>query len=130
MLNLDWIKNMNDGDAKEEFSKHGRSLSDRLGWLFESHIEVLRMTPDERKAVELAISMGLPWISWQRDGVFLCENDGLILGIRAASVPALRVLEKNGVFMIGSEPWIFKVPQDLRELILRDKGNAGSEGSV
>lgn len=94
-------------------------LRDFADWLASEHIEPIVLTAEERKAAELAVAIGLPWIS-RCDNVTMLTNGAYGSdGIKACFAPGFRAFVDYGC---NKHPkWITAEPIDLRELLKSQK---------
>ena len=105
-LQYDEFRNAPDGDNYNAVNKV-------LLWLSYEHIEPIVLTPEERKAAELAVAIGLPWIRHWGDKkvsnvMIASDNEGL---------NAYGLCEMPNVRILGSASWITAEPIDLRTLL-------------
>lgn len=113
MNNYEYSKMLEDG-VRYAFYVQARSTRNLLtfsDWLFAEHTEPMRLTDEERKAAELAVVMGLPWIANFGEDSYIGETkkDSYVAVWR---IPRLRILKTS--------KWITKTPIDLREVLKND----------
>lgn len=84
-------------------------------WLQEEHVEPIILTPEERKAVQLSVAIGLPWIFKNTTAVWLSDHKGCGK-VKAWSIPVLD-------FVFSAATWIPENALDLRTL-LKETDNA------
>ena len=122
--NLEWLLTLETdaiqiaADKFSEISCNGNSADSNyceyLRWLQKDHVEPIILTPEERKAAELAVAIGLPWIKRTDNFVFLMEgvgDYGRYKSISADQIPVLEPLRFMLVIEKGAEPL------DLRTLL-------------
>ena len=116
MNNLEYGLSLSKSDQLD-FYGHGSPtiamgvLRDFADWLVSEHIEPIVLTAEERKAAELAVAIGLPWIKRTNSFVFvtnICDQSLSHKSICVESAPALECL------------CLLKIKQDAEPIDLRE----------
>lgn len=121
MNNLEWILSLDEAKLTNEYVASFRkfknatkasasgSMIDFLRWLASPHAEPIRLTPEERKAAELAVAIGLPWIKLLGNCAGISQSGDLGTSYSVSGMPNIAILKDAN--------WLTSEPQDLRELL-------------
>ena len=97
-------------------------LRDFADWLASEHIEPIVLTAEERKAAELAVSIGLPWIFKGSNNVLASDSNSALGAYGLDDMPNVKIICKCS--------WITDKPIDLRELLKSQKPEPENTGGL
>lgn len=117
--NLEWLRSLHPDETVAKFERKCADLrrdynpydaaSIVLEWLAFEHVEPIVLTPEERKAAQLCVEIGLPWIFKNISAVWLSDHKGCGM-IRAITLPNI------SMGLIDAK-WIPDAALDLRTLL-------------